>query len=97
MKTQADIVLQHHERFDGSGYPNGLSGAQICLGARIFAVADAYDAIRAERPYSHGRRPEEAATEIVRYRGTQFDPAVVTALLDSLSSIESLFRTSWSV
>lgn len=76
----AEIVLAHQEHFDGSGYPRGLRGDEICIGARIFAAVDAYDAIRADRPYSKGRGAAEALAEIVRHKGTQFDPLVVEAL-----------------
>lgn len=76
----AEIVLAHQEHFDGSGYPRGLRGEEICIGARIFAAVDAYDAIRADRPYSKGRGAAEALAEIVRHKGTQFDPLVVEAL-----------------
>lgn len=85
----AEIVLAHQERFDGSGYPRGLKGQEICLGARIFAVVDAYDAIRAHRPYSPSRPPAEALQEIARQRGKQFDPEVVDVLVHCQSVIES--------
>jgi HD domain len=77
----AELVLCHHERFDGKGYPRGLSGDAIPLGARIFAVADTFDAITSRRPYKAARSPAEAIAEIVRNSGTQFDPQVVEALL----------------
>jgi HD-GYP domain-containing protein (c-di-GMP phosphodiesterase class II) len=73
-------MLCHHERLDGSGYPHGLKGARISLGARILAVADTYDAIRAGRPYSAARPAEEALRELRRCRGTRFDSSVVDAL-----------------
>lgn len=75
------VILHHHERFDGKGYPSGLSGEAIPFGARIFSVADAYDAMTSDRPYRRGRSHEEAVAEIVRCSGTQFDPRVVQALL----------------
>jgi HD-GYP domain-containing protein (c-di-GMP phosphodiesterase class II) len=71
------ILLYHHERFDGSGYPFGLAGDRIPLEARIFSVVDAYDAITSHRPYRSARSHEEAMTEIAHHSGTQFDPAVV--------------------
>ena len=73
----AEIVHAHHERFDGSGYPRGLKGEEIPLGARIFAVVDAYDAMTSDRPYRLARSHEEALEEIRRQAGTQFDPVVV--------------------
>jgi putative nucleotidyltransferase with HDIG domain len=73
------IVLYHHERWDGRGYPEGLSGEDIPLEARIFAVVDTYDAMTSDRSYRRGRGHEEAMREIDRCRGTQFDPRVVDA------------------
>ncbi len=84
----AEIVYSHHERYDGTGYPRGLRGEEIPRGARIFAVADAYDAIRFERPYSPARSAEEALREILRCRGTHFDPAVVDAFAICQPEIE---------
>jgi putative nucleotidyltransferase with HDIG domain len=74
------IILHHHERFDGGGYPECLAREAIPLGARIFAVADAYDAITSDRPYRRGRSHEAAMAEIAAGSGTQFDPGVVQAL-----------------
>ena len=73
------IVAQHHERYDGSGYPNGMEADRICLGARIFAVADAVDAMTSDRPYRAGRSFEDAADELIRCSGAHFDPSVVQA------------------
>ncbi|HWV37111.1 MAG TPA: HD domain-containing phosphohydrolase [Vulgatibacter sp.] len=73
------IVLQHQERWDGKGYPNGLAGKEICIGARIFSVVDTLDAIRSDRPYRAGRSFQVALEEIRRCAGTQFDPEVVEA------------------
>ena len=75
------ILLHHHERWDGRGYPLGLGGLQIPAGARIFAVADTLDAMTQDRPYRRRCSLEEARDEVVRNRGTQFDPEVVAALL----------------
>lgn len=83
LKGAAQIVLQHQERWDGSGYPFGLTGEEICLGARIFAVVDALDAILSDRPYRAGRSFEVAVREIERCAGTQFDPAVVEVFLST--------------
>ena len=90
LEPASEIVLEHQERFDGQGYPRGLKGEQISLGARIFAVADAYDAIRSARSYSPGRDPGVAREEMVRNRGTQFDPVVVDVLLKSQDEVEEI-------
>jgi ribonuclease P protein subunit RPR2 len=74
------VVRYHHERWDGSGYPNGLHGEEIPLGARIFAVADALDAMTSNRPYRGAGSWENALDEILRESGSQFDPRVVGAL-----------------
>lgn len=77
----AGIVLHHHERFDGQGYPQGLSGHKIPLLARIVAVADTYEAMTSHRPYRRAKKPEEALREIQDLAGTQFDPRVVEAFV----------------
>jgi putative nucleotidyltransferase with HDIG domain len=75
------IVLHHHEWFDGSGYPDGLAGEAISLSARIFAVADSYDALISDRPYRHGLDRQGALDIIQQGMGRQFDPKVVCAFL----------------
>ncbi|MEW6457968.1 HD-GYP domain-containing protein [Candidatus Desulforudis audaxviator] len=75
------IVLHHHERFDGTGYPDGLKGAEIPLGARILAVADAVDAMLSDRPYARARTVAEVREELRRCSGTQFDPQLVKIAL----------------
>jgi hypothetical protein len=77
----AEIVLHHHEAYDGTGYPSGLVGDQIPLGARIFAVADALDAMTSDRPYRRALPLATALAEIERCRGKQFDPHLVDTLL----------------
>jgi HD-GYP domain-containing protein (c-di-GMP phosphodiesterase class II) len=77
----SEIVLTHQERFDGTGYPQGLVGSEIPLGARIFSVADTLDAMTSDRPYRRALPFAEARDEIVRYSGVQFDPDVVQAFL----------------
>ncbi|MCW2598512.1 MAG: hypothetical protein JWM02_341 [Frankiales bacterium] len=77
----AEIVLTHHERWDGLGYPRGLRGEQIPLATRLFAVADSLDAMTDDRPYRAGIGLEDALEELVRHSGTQFDPQAVAALL----------------
>jgi putative nucleotidyltransferase with HDIG domain len=81
LSEAAEIVFSHQEHFDGSGYPNGLRGAEIPIGARIFAVADTLDAITSDRPYRKARTFDVAREEILRCSGTQFDPAVVEVFL----------------
>jgi PAS domain S-box-containing protein len=76
-----DVVAFHHEHWDGSGYPWGLSGAEIPLAARIFAVVDAFDAMTSDRPYREAMTSFEAVAEIERCSGSHFDPAVVEAFL----------------
>jgi len=77
----AQMVLQHHERLDGSGYPQGLKGEDILPGARILSVADVVEAMSSHRPYRPGRGVEVALEEVLRGRGTQFDSGVVDACL----------------
>jgi diguanylate cyclase (GGDEF)-like protein len=80
----ADIVLHHHERWDGAGYPDGLRGDSIPLGARIIFVADAFDAMTSDRVYRPRLSREEALAELERCSGTQFDPAIVEAFAEDL-------------
>lgn len=77
----AEIVYSHQEHFDGSGYPRGLRGDQIPLGARIFSVADTFDAITSDRPYRAAQSMTSARREIEKHSGTQFDPKVVQVFL----------------
>ena len=78
-KGAALIVGQHHEQWDGQGYPRGLKGDEICLGARIFKVVDTFDAITSDRPYRRGRPYPAALDELLKFSGIQFDPAIVEA------------------
>jgi len=84
-KDGAGIVRHHHERYDGAGYPDSLSGEAIPLGARIIAVADAYDVMTSDRPYAHARSQREACEELMRCRGTHFDPVVVDAFVTMIN------------
>jgi two-component system, cell cycle response regulator len=86
----AAMVRASHERFDGGGYPDGLSGRDIPLGARIVAVCDAFDAMITERPYSPAKTPDEAERELRACAGTQFDPVVVEAFCSSRGTIAHL-------
>ncbi|MHC1698909.1 MAG: HD-GYP domain-containing protein [Geobacteraceae bacterium] len=81
LKEAAEIVLSHHEHFDGTGYPKGLKAEQIPLGARIFTIADVYDALTSQRPYREPMKHEEALALIREGSGRHFDPVVVDAFL----------------
>lgn len=81
LQPAAPIVLHHHERWDGKGYPHGLSGEQIPLGARLFAIADTLDAITSDRPYRKAQSFEKACEEIEQCSGKQFDPTIVEIFL----------------
>jgi len=85
LKGAADIVYAHHEKYDGTGYPRGLRGDDIPFGARIFAIVDSVDAMIYKRPYNNPISFEEAAGEVRRCAGTQFDPALVDPTLAYLS------------
>jgi HD-GYP domain-containing protein (c-di-GMP phosphodiesterase class II) len=80
----APAVRASHERWDGTGYPDGLAGENIPLAARIIAACDTYDAIITDRPYRRARSPQQARAELRRVAGTQLDPGVVDALVDEL-------------
>jgi HD-GYP domain-containing protein (c-di-GMP phosphodiesterase class II) len=81
LRPASAIVLQHQEKWDGTGYPAGLRGDEIVIGARIFHVVDTLDAITSDRPYRKARPFPDARAEIIRCRGSQFDPRVVDAFL----------------
>jgi HD-GYP domain-containing protein (c-di-GMP phosphodiesterase class II) len=85
LKDIAMLVRHHHERLDGTGYPDGLQGDEIPLLARIVAVADTYDALTSKRPYRSARGHLEAMGEIVRLKGTELDPACVDALVEAFA------------
>jgi HD-GYP domain-containing protein (c-di-GMP phosphodiesterase class II) len=88
LRDIASWVRAHHERVDGLGYPDGLTGAELSLEARILAVADAYEAMIADRSYRSGVSSEEACAELVRCAGTQFDANVVEAFFRALGGPE---------
>jgi putative nucleotidyltransferase with HDIG domain len=94
------LVLHHHEHFDGSGYPDGLSGERIPLGARIFGLADKYDALTSDRPYRPAKNPDEVREFIIARAGYEFDPKVVEAFLKVLAqeayepSVQNTLATS---
>jgi putative nucleotidyltransferase with HDIG domain len=82
LQGAAEIILCHHERWDGKGYPHGLHEEEIPIGARIFPVVDTFDSMTSDRPYRKAKTTMEAMNEILLYSGTQFDPLVVEAFLD---------------
>jgi HD-GYP domain-containing protein (c-di-GMP phosphodiesterase class II) len=90
------VVAQHHERWDGNGYPFGLSGNAIDRNARIFAVADAYDAMTSDRVYNSSKTFEAATAELRRTAGQQFDPEVVEAFVGIRQSdwVKCVFASS---
>jgi cyclic di-GMP phosphodiesterase len=81
LKPASDVVLSHHERYDGGGYPRKLCGSEIPLGARIFSVTDCLDVMTSDRPYRKALSYDQARNEILRFSGTQFDPDVVKYFL----------------
>ena len=81
LKIPAEIILGHHERFDGTGYPKQLKGEQIPIGSRIFAVVDTLDAMTSDRPYRKALPFDVVVKEIIKFRGTQFDPAIADLFL----------------
>ncbi len=83
-KYAKEIIKSHQERFDGTGYPEGLKGENIPLGARIIAVADAFGAMTTDRPYRKALSIKEALEELRKYSGTQFDPHLVKIFISIL-------------
>ncbi len=86
MSRVREIIGQHHERFDGQGYPLGLSGEKLLFEARILSVADSYDAMTSDRPYRKALPREVALKELKQHTGTQFDPRVVTAFIELIDN-----------
>jgi putative nucleotidyltransferase with HDIG domain len=86
----ASIVMAHHERFDGKGYPRGLAADEIPMGARIFVLADTFDAMTSDRPYRRALSPDAAREEIIRCSGTQFDPRCVQAFLTAWERVQEI-------
>ena len=92
MTLARTVALEHHERYDGKGYPSGEKGDEISLEGRIVAVADVYDALTSRRSYKDAWDPKDAYNEIVRCSGTQFDPAVVEAFVAAYDQIDAARR-----
>lgn len=91
-RAAAVLALHHHERWDGSGYPSGLTREEIPLPARIVAVADVFETLLSERPYKRAWDPDEALGYMRQQRGTLFDPACIDVLLDCQATILPIFR-----
>jgi len=89
--TILSIIQYHHERYDGSGYPDGLTGDQIPLGSRIIAISDSYDSMTSDHPYKKPLSHGEAKNELLKYAGKQFDPHLVSIFLDVLREMEEVF------
>ena len=87
LRSVAPLIRASHERWDGTGYPDGLAGEDIPLGSRIVAVADAYDAMRSDRPYCRGLGHAAALAELRREAGAHFDPRVVERFPDAYSAL----------
>jgi HD-GYP domain-containing protein (c-di-GMP phosphodiesterase class II) len=94
LSKERTIMRHHHERFDGGGYPDRLKGEEIPLGARIMALADAFDAMKSERPYRQPLPEEEILSEIKKNAGSQFDPKVVEAFLSLVNKEPQIFNLS---
>ena len=90
MEQAAEIVFSHEERFDGTGYPRGLKGEQISLGARLFALIDTLDAMTSDRSYRKALSFDQARAEIVKMSGTQFDPVAVQAFLAEEATLREM-------
>jgi len=89
--TILSYIQYHHEHFDGTGYPDGLMGDQIPIGARIIAISDAYDSMTSDHPYRKPLSHEEAKNELLKWAGKQFDPNLVSVFLDVLKEMEEVF------
>ena len=87
------IIKHHHERYDGAGYPDGLKGEGIPLGARIMAVADSFDAMNSKRPYRDALSKDAIISELKKARGSQLDPKIVDVFLDMLEKDSWIFKT----
>ena len=83
----AELVRHHHERYDGSGYPDGLKGEEIPYLSRVLTLVDSFDAILSDRPYKKGRTFEEGIVELARCRGTQFDPVLTDQFIEALRTV----------
>jgi len=94
MKVASDIAMYHHEKWNGTGYPEGLSGEDIPIAARIVAIADVYDALRSTRVYKEAFTHEESTRQIVEESGKSFDPNLVNIFLHKNQEFKKIFDTS---
>lgn len=90
LKETLQMILHHHENYDGSGYPFGISGTEIPIGARIISIADTYDAMTSDRPYRKALSHEEAVQEIMRCKGTQFDAKIIDKASEVIQNLRYL-------
>ena len=86
LSNEAQITRHHHERFDGTGYPDRLTGDAIPFSSRLIALCDTYDAMTTDRPYRKGRTHEETMAEIKRCRGKQFDPEMTDCFMEMIGN-----------
>jgi len=91
-KPAIPYIIAHHERYNGTGYPRGLKGEDIPIEGRLLAVVDAFDAIMANRPYRKGANLKVAISELIAYRGIQFDPKIVDVFVEVLLEEQIDFR-----
>ena len=90
LKEAGSIIRQHHERWDGKGYPDGLRGEEVCLSARIMAVADSYDAMTSDRSYRRRLLRSQVRDELFRGRGSQFDPEILDIFIQHVAESRSI-------
>ncbi|HAE43066.1 MAG TPA: hypothetical protein DCG34_09150 [Clostridiales bacterium] len=88
LKDVMNIVKHHHEKWDGSGYPQGLKGSEIPIETTILTISDAYDAMTTDRPYRKALSSEEAVKELLKYSGTQFNPEIIDKAIETLRKID---------
>ena len=92
LKYISKIVLYHHERWDGKGYPKGLSGINIPIGSRVIAVCDSIDAMTSDRPYRKAMGFSECINEVINNRGLMFDPVIVQYIVDNMNTVRKFLQ-----